>query len=184
MKTALTILILIGLSTFLNGQEIIVEKESLSKVNADIDTLTGIKNKLIMFRFDTLYYANQIAVSDYLDIRISNAELERIFNNLVLNMNSQLKGIQNNFGILSQNIDLNNQIVRNAIEDNNVMVNKLSNKNTQLAETNLQLSKDLQIAANAIKVDKRKRFLSHALFGTGGIVIGMGIGAYIVELAK
>ena len=91
------LLIVLSFSTILDGQDIFIPREKLSKVNADIDTLIGIRNRSIRFGFDTLFFLNQIAVNDYINTRIKNASLSELVNDLIVKMDVSLRDIQVNY---------------------------------------------------------------------------------------
>jgi hypothetical protein len=178
MKTIIFIFILLGFSTVLYSQTDKVIGETLSKTNPDIDTLTGIKNQPIRFQYyDTLYYCNQIAVNDYINTRNN-------YFSLISTMQKILKGIQGDFITLNESIDLNNEIIKKSIEDNITRLNDLDAKNSQLTSTNLQISKDLQIANDKIAAARWKSFVPKLLYGGGGVVLGVGISALIISVSK
>jgi hypothetical protein len=186
MRKILIIIILAitsGCSITLFGQnaDLTIGKDRLSSIRPDIDTLTGITDKLIRFRFDTLFFLNRIGVNDYVNTKKKNKVLIDLTKSLIDTMTNSLRGFQGDFNNLNQSIALNNSIIKKSLEDNNLRISEVDKRNTDLSKNNIQIQLDLKDAKNQIAAAKWKSLGTKMIFGTVGIGLGIGIGALLVK---
>ncbi|MEI6062354.1 MAG: hypothetical protein WCR72_16750 [Bacteroidota bacterium] len=173
MKTALLVFVCsmnLCLLKGQNSQPIMVTKVPCDTL-VDIDTLVGIKNKNIIFAYDTLYIINRFGVTEF--VRCVN-DLKKL-KDLSVPLNSlsgDLSAIQNNVDSLYMNMRLLTAFIKKYEEETKLRLEALSNGNTRLTENLETITKQLEEAQRAIKAEKWKSLGVKILWGSGGIVVG------------
>jgi len=165
------LLLLVGVSvtTYSQTDLIIARKNNLSV--ADIDTLTGIKNKTLRCEYDTLYIINRYGVTAF---QKAINDLQRV-KNLAVSLDSltlNISSMQTDVNRMYYNMnDVTGFIKKfNAETDNNLRQLALDNKNLNdnLLITNEQL---MQVKAK-LKAQQLKNFGKNLLWGAGGFTVG------------
>lgn len=185
MKTHIAIiLILFGVSFEIKCQpEIVVNKLMLSQTNQDIDTLY-VKGKTVRFEFDTLFFVNRQLIHDYLRTIDKYFELKNTTTGLIDNMQKSNKELEEDFDNLNDNMVKSFQFVRDSLTINNLRLDKWKEENTKLITLNNQIKIELAKANEQIKSEKWNSIGKKMLFGTGGVVVGVGLSALIAIVAK
>jgi hypothetical protein len=183
MKTRIIFFLLsLGISLGVKCQ-LIVESSRLDPYKKDIDTLY-VRGKTVQFDFDTLYFVNRLLIQDYFSLidRYNALRLKSI--DLVDTFSLFNRSIQNDILRLNSNMDAGFQLVRDSLSVNNVRLDKWKEENAMLMTMNRQMSVDLKLAKNEIRGAKWNSLWQKLLFGSGGLVIGAGIGAIVVAAAN
>ena len=155
----------------LNAQtEILIPFKNNSTV-VDIDTLKGIKNKILRCEYDTLYIINQYGVDAFYKCI---ADLQRVKNlsgsldSLTLNIYS----IHQDVNKMYYNINDVSSFIKkyNTVTEKNLTTLTLDNKalNENLLKVNGQL---MEVKAN-LKAQQLKNIGTKFMWGAGGITVG------------
>ena len=173
MKTILFTLLLIGSFSALLGQtpqDIIIKKKTNDSI-VDVDTLAGIKNKRIIFEYDTVYIINKFGLSEF--VRCAN-DLNRV-KNLSGSLNSlsgDLSGIQTNVESMYSNMKSVTTFINKYENDTKLKLDALNADNLSLSRNMESISKELEVAQQKIKAERWKSLGSKALWGAGGFAVG------------
>ena len=171
MKKILILLLSLSFLGALQGQtaDIIVKKKNQTKV--DIDTLTGIRNKTILFEYDTLFIINKIGVQEF--IRCAN-DLKRVKNlsGSLNNLSEDISSIETNVTEMDKNMKSLTGFINTYDKETKVRLKTLNTENTELSKKMESISQDLVKARQKIKEERWKSFGSKVLWGIGGMVVG------------
>lgn len=155
----------------LYGQTDIIIPLKNNKNIADIDTLKGVKNKVLRCEYDTLYIINHFGVDAF---HKCVADLQRVkdlsgsLDNLTLNIN----GIQTNVNAMYNNISEVTDFVKkyNTETEKNLITLKADNKT--LNDNLIKINNDLIEVQAKLKAQQHKNLGTHLLWGAGGVTVG------------
>jgi hypothetical protein len=170
MKTAL--ILLLGVLPFISmkGQDLIVKKKDNQSI-VDIDTLVGIKNKKILFEYDTLFIINRYGVSEF--VRCAK-DLQRVkdLSGSLSSLSSDMMNIQTGVNDMHSNMKSMTDFINNYDKETKHKIEELETGNTELSKKMDLISKDLEEARQKIKAERWKAVVPQLLWGIGGFVAG------------
>lgn len=167
-------IILIFILTFsqiaLLAQDIIITKKPVTN-KVDIDTLTGIKNKKLIFKYDTLYIINAYGVSELMRCA---SDLGRIKNlNLSVDeLSFTYSDIEKDISLMNSNINSFTSYIKDYHNETDTKLDSIKADNEKINKNMESLSKGLNEVNKKIKAERQSSIGSKALFGAGGMIIG------------
>jgi len=174
MKNTFLLIFLFCFSGLVFAQKTAVFKfpaDRLSAIKPDIDTLSGLQNKPVLFEADTVFVINKIGISQYLT---AVSQVSKIRNLLVpiSGLENNLTGIRSGVNQLdSANTDFSEFLVAYQ-EKNRIQFLQLSRENSNLTNQLKVLDENLEKAAGILENEKSTRFHSNLLWGGGGLLLG------------
>lgn len=171
---------LITISMYSQTDIVIKSKNNLPYT--DIDTLCGLRNKLIRYNSDTLFVINRFGVNAF---QKCVSDLQR-----VKNLSSSLDQITTNMNHLNSDVNSmygNMQILTGFINDYSIETKKnlnlLEANNNQLNSNLMEVNKQLAMAQAQLKAQRKKNLGTCLIWGAGGITVG-GLLAGLLLTAK
>ena len=151
MKTiVITLIFLSSFSSLFSqiSQDLIIKKKANDSI-VDIDTLVGIKNKPIVFEYDTVYIINRFGVSEF--IRCVN-DLNRVKNlsGSLNGLSSNMFSIQTNVNSMYSNMQSVTSFINNYERETKLKLDMLSTDNLKLSQNMQSVTKELEEARQKI----------------------------------
>lgn len=137
----------------------------------DIDTLSNLNSKPVVFEMDTVFVINKIGLRQYLS---TVRQVSKIRNLLVpiSGLENNLTGIRSGLNRLdSSNTDFSDYLVAYQ-EKNRIQFLQLSRENSNLTNQLKTLDENLEKTTEILESEKSGRMKSNLLWGGGGLVLG------------
>lgn len=167
----LTVLFSSGIVLSQKSATIKFPADRLSAVNPDIDTLSGIKNKPVLFESDTVFIINRKGISQYL---YSVNQLKKL-RNLVIpvsGIEGNLSGIRSGLNRLDSVQTDFSSFLEDYQEKNRINLLQLSRENSQLNKQLNEIDQNLKKTETLIENAKNEQIRSNLLWGGGGLLVG------------
>jgi len=162
---------------------IVVGKNWYQPNEIKIDTLY-VKGKLVQFEFDTLFFVNQILLNDYSNTINNYNELLKLCNGTIDYMAIIHKQMVTDLSSFFNDTNKSLKYALDSLALNNKRLDKWKAENSNLISINNKLSIDLNLAKEQIKSEKWNSLGKKMLFGGGGVIVGTGLSALIILIAK
>lgn len=150
--------------------EILIPRKNNKNI-ADIDTLKGVKNKIIRCEYDTLYIINRYGVDAFYKCA---ADLQRVKNlsgsldSLTLNIYS----IQTDVNSMYSNITDVTKFIKKYNTETEKNLTTLTLDNKALNENLLKVNSQLTEVQAKLKAQSMKNLGTNLMWGAGGITVG------------
>ncbi|MBN8707399.1 MAG: hypothetical protein J0L62_16120 [Bacteroidetes bacterium] len=174
MKVLILIFLFIfswDLSTAQNSSVYRFPAARLSADRPDIDTLSNLNSKPVLFDADTVYVINQTGINHYL-YAVNQVNKIRSLLVPISGLENNLTGIRLGLNRLdSSNTDFSEFLVAYQ-EKNRIQFLQLSRENSNLTNQLKTLDENLEKTNGILKNEKSGRMKSNLLWGGGGLVFG------------
>jgi len=174
MKTIIIAIVLSVSCSVLFGQPStdIIIKKTTNDSEINIDTLVGIKNKKIVFEYDTLFIINQYGLTEFVRCANDLNRLKREIPGQLSNLSGDLFSLQTNVDSMYFSMKSVSAFINTYEKDTKLKLNNLTEDNQQLQNNMESLKKELEAAQQKIKNEKWKSMGSKVIWGAGGFAIG------------
>lgn len=151
------------------SQDIIVSKKYTSGI--DIDTLTGIKNKKVVFKYDTVFLINETGVSELLRCADDLIRIKSLNSNLS-DLSGTIYNIENDVKLVYSNTDYIVDFINLYKNDTEIKLDSITADNYRLKNNMDLISKELDEACDKIRAERWNSYGTKVLYGTGGFILG------------
>lgn len=143
----------------------------LSADHPDIDTLSNLNSKPVLFEADTVYVINQTGINHYL-YAVNQVNKLRKLLIPIAGIETNLSGIRSGMNRLdSANTDFSEFLVAYQ-EKNRIQFLQLSRENSNLTSQLKILDENLEKTNEILENEKSARIKLNLLWGGGGLVLG------------
>lgn len=167
----INLLTIFFLSAFIaKGQDIVVEKKNNSHI-VDIDTLTGISNKKIIFKQDTLYIINSYGLAEFKRCAGDLLKIQDL-SKTIFNLNNDISSIQYGVDSMHYNLKSLSDFVIKYQRNSEQKLKDLSLNNADLSNKLESIGRELEETRQHIKAERWKSTGTKVLWGAGGFAVG------------
>lgn len=160
---------------FLNGEtlpSIVINTATFDKDSPDIDTLIGIKGKILLCDLDTLFIINKPGV-DYLFYCDSQLTVVKNMTGTLKDLNGNLSDIKFDIDSVYKNMNSLSLFIKDYKEKFDGEMSSLKNNKKSLEENLSSVEKDLNETKQKLKMEKWSNIGKKLLWGAGGFVVGV-----------
>jgi uncharacterized protein YeeX (DUF496 family) len=153
-----------------NAQDITVKKKNNDLI-VDIDTLTGIRNKKIIFEQDTLYIINSYGLAEFKRCAGDLAKVHDL-SKTIFNLNNDISSIQYGVDSMYYNIKSLTDFINKYQKNSEQKLNDLSLNNADLNKKLESVGKELEETRQHIKAERWNSAGSKIIWGAAGFAVG------------